>query len=151
MSEESLKRPGVGVAVIVMREGKFLVLQRKGSHGEGTWSAPGGWLEFGESFETASTREVQEETGMKIKQVQYVGITNNIFHDEDMHSITVWTACNWDSGEATITEPDKCTSQQWVDFDSLPAPRFWALELLLSSEFLPEVKRRLVSTKTENA
>ncbi len=152
MSQKSVKqRPGVGVGVIVMRDGRFLVLRRKGSHGTGTWSVPGGWMEFGESFESAAVREVQEETGMKIRNVQYVGLTNNIFHDEDMHSITLWMASNWDSEEPTIMEPEKATDMQWVDFESAPQPYYWAFELLLESEFLPEIKRRLMATKTKNA
>lgn len=147
MSQESLKRPGVGVGVIVVRNGKFLVLQRKGSHGEGTWSVPGGWMEYGESFEEASVREIEEETGMKIKNIRYVALTNNLMLDEGVHSLTVWTLADWESGEPKITEPEKCFDQRWVDFDTVPEPQFKALELLLESEFLPEIKRRLAASK----
>lgn len=151
MSQEGLKRPGVGVGVFVMRDGQFLVMQRKGSHGEGTWSVPGGWMEYGESFAQASNREISEETGMKIKNIGYVALTNNLMLDEGVHSLTVWTTAEWDEGEPIITEPDKCVAQRWVNFETLPGPLFRALELLLESEFLPEVKRRLEASRLNDA
>lgn len=147
MPQESLNRPGVGVGVIVARDGKFLVLQRKGSHGEGTWSVPGGWMEYGESFEQASMREIDEETGMKIKNVTFAGLTNNLMLDEGVHSLTVWTMAEWGSVEPQITEPEKCADQKWVDFNSLPEPLFKALELLLESDFLPAIEQHLLATK----
>ena len=36
-------------------------------HEEGTWSCPGGNIEYGETFEQAVTREAKEETGIDIK------------------------------------------------------------------------------------
>ncbi len=142
-----MKHPEAGVGVIVMRDGKFLVLQRQGSHGEGTWSVPGGWMELGESFEQASVREIDEETGMKIKNVRFAGVTNNVMLDENVHSITIWTMADWAGVEPSITEPEKCADQRWVDFDTLPSPLFKAPEELLKSEFLPAIKEQLASTK----
>lgn len=43
--------PQVGVGVLILRDGKVLLGRRKGSHGAGCWSAPGGHLEFGEVVE----------------------------------------------------------------------------------------------------
>jgi 8-oxo-dGTP diphosphatase len=119
-----MNRPGVGVGVFVWRDGKFIMGERRGSHGEGTWSVPGGWLEFGESWEDAAKREVMEETGIQIKNVRFVALTNNIFKDKPIHSLTIWLDSDWVSGEPTITEPDKFIDQQWRDFKTLPAPLF---------------------------
>jgi 8-oxo-dGTP diphosphatase len=134
--------PRVGVAVLIIKDGTFLMGQRRGSHGEGTWSAPGGWLEYKESFEEAGTREVKEETGLDVKNIQFAGITNNIFKDDPTHSITVWLTAEWASGKPTITEPDKFIDQKWVTFDSLPAPLFLPWEELLASEFIDVIKQR---------
>lgn len=119
-----MKKVGVGVGVFVWRDGKFLMGQRRGAHGEGTWSVPGGWQEHGESWEQAAKREVMEETGMVIENVRFVTGTDNYFPQEDVHSVTIWLDADWVSGEPSISEPDKFIDQQWRDFSSLPAPLF---------------------------
>ena len=58
--------PRVGIGIFVFKNHKFIMGCRKGAHGEGTWSVPGGHLEFGETIEEGSAREVLEETGLKI-------------------------------------------------------------------------------------
>ncbi len=52
--------PQVGVGVLILRDGKVLLGRRKGSHGAGCWSAPGGHLEFGEAVEDCALREALE-------------------------------------------------------------------------------------------
>ena len=50
--------PRVGVAVIVVRDGRVLVGRRRSaSHGDGMWQFPGGHLEFGETVEACAARE----------------------------------------------------------------------------------------------
>ena len=43
--------PKVGTAIIITRDNKILLMKRRGPHGAGTWSPPGGHLDFGESPE----------------------------------------------------------------------------------------------------
>ncbi len=140
--------PRVGVGVFIFRDGKFLMGQRKGSHGSGSWSVPGGWLEYQESFEDASAREVMEETGVAIKNIRFAALTNNVFKDEKVHSLTVWMMSDWDNGEPMINEPDKFIDQKWVDFDTLPDPLFLPWKSLLEGEFLVEIKRQLELSKS---
>ncbi|MBI2482041.1 MAG: NUDIX domain-containing protein [Candidatus Vogelbacteria bacterium] len=63
------KQTRVGVGVFIFKEGKFLMLKRANSHRSGSWSVPGGHLEYGESFENTAKREVLEEAGIKIKNL----------------------------------------------------------------------------------
>jgi 8-oxo-dGTP diphosphatase len=140
MAEKGLEAR-VGVGVFVFKDGKFLMLQRQGAHGAGSWSIPGGHLEFGESPEETATREVREETGLEIANVAFAAVTNDIFREENKHYVTVWMKSDWSSGEATNTEPDKCTELRWVDFDTLPEPLFLPWQQLLKSEFIDSLKR----------
>lgn len=142
----------VGVGAFVFRDGKFLMQKRCGSHGEGSWSVPGGHIDFGESPEETAEREVLEETGCEIDNVRFAAVTNDHFVDEGKHYVTWWTMSDWKSGEPYITEPDKCTDQMWTDFDNLPSPLFLPWEQLLDSEFIDNMKHELAKTalKGEN-
>lgn len=136
-------QPQVGIGVFIFKDGKFLIGQRRGSHGESSWSVPGGHLEFGETPEQTAKREVKEETGLNIDNVRFGAVTNDIFEPEGKHYVTLWMLSNWKSGEATIMEPDKFVDLKWIDFDSLPDPLFLPWQQLLQSEFMPIIRQAL--------
>jgi 8-oxo-dGTP diphosphatase len=58
----------VGVAAVILREGRVLLGERIGSHGAHTWATPGGHLEWGESIEECAKRETQVTEPDKCKQ-----------------------------------------------------------------------------------
>jgi len=135
--------PRVGIGVFVVRDGKFLMGHRKGSHGSGTWSIPGGHMEFGESFEQTARREVMEETGLSIDNIRFAAVTNDVFADDNKHYISVWLLSDAAVGEPAITEPDKFVDQQWIDIDALPDPLFASWNELLKSEFIDTIKHEI--------
>lgn len=135
------RRPKVGVGVFVIKDSKILMLKRKGAHGEGTWSIPGGHLEFGEDPEQTASREVLEETGVSIKNIRKGPYTNDIFEKEDKHYITLFMLSDYESGEAEVKEVDFSEAVEWRNWDNLPAPLFKPLENLLKTGFDPFVDR----------
>lgn len=141
------KHVRVGLGVFVFKNGKFLMMKRAGKHAPKTWSVPGGWQEFGETFEDTSKREITEEVGLEIANVRFGALTNNYFPEENIHSVSVMTVSDWVAGEPEIKEPEKCTELVWVDFDSLPSPLFKAWDDILNGEFLPNLKRELERSK----
>ncbi len=68
---QSMEKPiaKVGVGVLINKDGKILLIKRRGSHGEGTWAPPGGHIDFGERVIDCAEREVKEETGLEIKNL----------------------------------------------------------------------------------
>lgn len=133
----------VGVGVFVFKDGKFLAQRRKGAHGEGSWSLPGGHLEFGESFEETARREVMEEAGIEIKNVRFGAVTNDHFVDENKQYVTIWMLSEWARGDVKNLEPEKCTAQTWCTFDDLPEPLFFAWKQLFESEFIHNIRTNL--------
>lgn len=129
------ERPAVGVAVIVVKNGKVLLGKRLNAHGHGTWAFPGGHLERNESIEACAQREVFEETGLKIRSVIYATFTNDIFVREDKHYVTLFVLARYESGAPTRREPDKCERWDWFDWHDLPVPRFLPFENLLKQGF----------------
>lgn len=134
----------VGVGVFVFRDGEFLMGKRMGSHGEGSWSLPGGHLEFGESFIETAEREVLEETGLIIKNIRFGAVTNDYFEKENKHYVTIWMLSDYVAGEASLMEPDKYVEQGWFDFSHLPEPLFLPWKQILKSEFIENIKQESI-------
>jgi len=129
-------RPAVGVAVIVKKDGKILLGKRKGSHGEGDWAFPGGHLELNESIETCIERELSEEVGITVKNIQKYHFTNDIFENEGKHYITLFMTADYDSGEVCLLEPEKCERWDWFDWNSLPQNLFLPIQNLKKENYL---------------
>lgn len=87
------ERPKIGVGVCVIKDGAVLLGQRLNAHGEGSWSFPGGHLEFGETWSACAEREVKEETGLTIGNITFANVTNDIFKAENKHYITLQFIC----------------------------------------------------------
>lgn len=130
-------RPKVGVGVVVRKDNKVLLGQRKNSHGEGSWCFPGGHLEFGESWEQCAKREVEEETGLKIKNVHLGKVTNDIFETENKHYITLIMVADYDEGETEVKEIEKCERWEWFEWNHLPTPLFIPIQNLQKTDFNP--------------
>ena len=131
------ERPKVGVGVILVKDNKVLLLKRKNTHGEGTWSFPGGHLELNEEIEDCVKREVEEETGITVSKIRFAGLTNDIFEKENKHYITIFMICDWELGEAQIKEPEKCTKIGWHRWGELPQPLFLPITNILKQGYLP--------------
>lgn len=129
-----MKRPIVGVGVLIFNEGKLLLGRRISAHGYGTWSPPGGHLEFGETFESCAMREVKEEVGLDIDRPAYFYTTNNVFTGEDKHTISVFMKADYPSHQVIMNnEVDKASEWRWFSLDALPETLFLPLRLLVDS------------------
>lgn len=122
---------GVGVGVLVVRDGRVLLGRRRGAHGAGTWSPPGGKLEWGETFEQAAQRELQEEAGLDLGPTTPGPTTNDVF-DEGDHYVTVFVIARETRGEPVNAEPHKCEDWQWFAWSELPAPLFAPMKSLVA-------------------
>ena len=120
----SPSRPQVGVAVLILRDGKVLLGQRQGSHGADTWAPPGGHLEFGETVEACARRETLEETGLVIDELRPGPYTNDLFPAEGKHYITLFVVADSAIGEPELREPTKCFGWEWFAWAELPEPLF---------------------------
>ncbi|KTD99120.1 MULTISPECIES: NUDIX hydrolase [unclassified Pseudoalteromonas] len=126
----------VGVAVIIMRQNTILLGERIGAHGANTWATPGGHLEFGEAVEQCAIREVCEETGLNVSKITKLDFTNDIFSAENKHYITLYVKAEYEGGEPTLYEPDKCIQWRWCDINNLPSPLFTSLKNYLATATL---------------
>lgn len=133
MAGPAMKAPGVGVALLVHKGSQVLLVHRINAHGAGTWSPPGGHLEFGETFEECAVRETLEETGVQVSNLRYLALTNDFFESEGRHYVTIWMQADYFSGELH-GQQDELSELDWFDEDALPSPQFLPLRNLLSGK-----------------
>jgi 8-oxo-dGTP diphosphatase len=129
--------PRIGVGVIVRRGAEVLLIRRKNVHGSGTWSTPGGHLDYGESPETCAVRETMEETGVVVSNLRFRAITNDIFEAEGRHYITIWMEGEHQEGDALVKAEHEMSDVGWFRWDGLPRPLFLSLENLLMGRCYP--------------
>jgi len=124
-AEEKIVR--VGTAALIFRDGHLLLGKRKGSHGAGTWSFPGGHVDFGEEPIDSVRREIMEETGLEVGDIHLYGplpYVNTHFYEEGKQYITLYFTVKYIGGAPKLMEPEKCSVWQWFPAKVLPHPLF---------------------------
>lgn len=137
-------RAGCGVMVF-NSEGKLLLGLRNTDatkadselHEEGTWTMPGGNIEYGETFEEAGIREAKEETGLEVENLEVICVQTD--KNEYAHYISVGMIAHAYHGTPTTMEPDEITCWKWFDLDNLPknifSPSKKTIECYLNKKF----------------
>lgn len=130
------EKPQVGTAIIITKADKVLLMKRKGSHAPGTWSTPGGHLDFGETLEGCAAREAKEEVGVDVVGIRFRAVTNDLFEATGRHYITIWLEGR------TVAEPFIASEREvaevgWFAWDTLPQPLFLPLENLVKENSYP--------------
>lgn len=131
----------VGVGVMILRNNKVLLGKRHEDpskadselHGEGSWTMPGGGMDFGEDPEITACREVEEETGVIVEKnnLRLISVGND--KASDAHFITLGFLCEQSQGEPKVKEPDEITEWSWFSLDNLPSPLFFCSEKIIEN------------------
>jgi ADP-ribose pyrophosphatase YjhB (NUDIX family) len=127
---------GCGVAVVVKNGKQILLIKRRGAHGAGTWSVPGGWVEPEEGPERAARRELYEEVRLEtvIDHLMFFGWTHTIHESDATEDICLWFRTELDLCLTTgpmIGDPEKIADMDWFPVWRLPVPLFAPLEAKL--------------------
>ena len=134
---ELTEMPRVGVACLVVRDGRVLLVCHKRGSEPGSWSPPGGHLEFGETPEACAARETLEETGVHVGNVTFFGITNDLFDDAGRHYVTLWLRADASDGEPHVGDPAEISDVGWFELSLLPTPLFLSFTNLLAGRSRP--------------
>lgn len=119
----------VVITAIIINNGKFLITRRSPNKRRfpGVWTVPGGKLEISDYLdlpkdtefywynvlERVLKREVKEEVGIKIKNIEYVTSLATI-HTDGSPSLVVSCMADYASGEITLQE-DEADKFAWVN------------------------------------
>lgn len=102
------------IIVLVHRDSQVL-LARNHRFPEGMYSTLAGFVEPGESVEQTLVREVHEEVGVNVHNLQYQGSQSWPFPN----SLMLGFHAEYESGEIRLQE-DEIADAQWFDCDNLP-------------------------------
>lgn len=130
-----MKKPEVGVDVVIRKGDTILLHERKGNNNDWVWSVPGGHLEIFEEITDCAKRETHEEMGVSIKNLKVVQILNNIYKDIGKHYVTFYVDSEIANGEPKIMEPEKCRSIKWFKISELPKNLFSSFQKLIDTGY----------------
>ncbi|MFF5211253.1 NUDIX domain-containing protein [Streptosporangium sp. NPDC000396] len=119
------KTPAVSCVFICHDGHGRVLLARRGAGARdepGTWDCGAGALEYGESFETAVTREVREEYSAAALEIETIGVRNVLREEPVSHWVAVLFAVRVDPAAVAIGEPHKFDELGWFAPDALPYP-----------------------------
>lgn len=115
MAEQEYPHACVG-ALIFNKDGRFLLVKSHKFHD--MFVVPGGHIELGEKAEDALIRELKEETGLHVFDIEFLGIQEFIFDKafyKKRHFIFFDYACRTDSDEVVLN--DEAQDHAWVTIE----------------------------------
>ncbi|WP_078380774.1 NUDIX hydrolase [Sutcliffiella halmapala] len=93
----------VVAGAFVLNKESQLLLQRRTDNGH--WGLPGGFMDLGESVQDTARREVLEETGIKLEELELFGIYSGPMYDktfangDQVSMVQILFTCNQFKGE----------------------------------------------------
>jgi len=117
MSKQQFPEPTDGALIFNQEDKIFLMKTHKWRN---RYTIPGGHIELGERIEDALRREVREETGLDIYDIQFIGIQECIFDEafwEKKHFIFIDYMCKTESTEVRLNSEGQ--DYIWVSLDEV--------------------------------
>lgn len=128
MIREFPDRPIAGVGVVVVRDGRVLMVRRARPPRQGLWSLPGGAQELGETVFAAAGREVREETGIEIEVLGLIDVVDSITREGEervrYHYTLIEVAARGHPGE--IVAGDDAAEARWFAEEEIGALELWS-------------------------
>jgi ADP-ribose pyrophosphatase YjhB (NUDIX family) len=121
VSREYPDRPIVGVGGIVVQNERVLLVRRAKAPRTGEWSIPGGMLELGEKLCDGVEREIEEETGLRVKSERVLDVFDSIVSDStgkiQYHYALIDYLCSVLGGE--LRAASDVSEVRWATFEEV--------------------------------
>ena len=131
-------RPAVTADCVVItkeKEPKVLLIQRGHEPFKGCWAFPGGFMNMDETTEQCAVRELEEETGLKVSDIQQIGAYSKVDRDPRGRTVTVAYLAVIEKPEA-VKGLDDAAKAQWFSISALPKLAFDHEEIMKDAKKL---------------
>lgn len=115
-------RPAVTTDCVVFtkeEEPKVLLIQRGNEPYKGCWAFPGGFMNMEETAEECAVRELKEETGLTVNQIQQIGAYSKVDRDPRGRTVSIAYLAIVDAPIA-VSGMDDAAKAAWFPLSSLP-------------------------------
>ena len=136
--ENGWRKPSVTADGIVLKGNDIVLIKRGKEPFKGSYALPGGFLNYGERLEECAVREVLEETGVKTKVVELVGVYSSPDRDPRGHFVTA--VYHLEPVGGMLKAGDDAKDAEWVPLDKLPKFAFDHGKII--QDFLSKRKER---------
>ncbi len=102
---------------------KVLLIERGTEPFKNKWALPGGFIDMDETLEEACIRELEEETGLKVGQMEQFRAYDAIDRDPRHRTISVVFATEVESLQP-VTGSDDAARAEWFSVNKLPELAF---------------------------
>lgn len=124
---------------IIHQHPKILLGLKKRGFGAGRWNGFGGKLKDSESIEEATKRELSEEAGIVVKEIEQIGIMDFSWDNKpEIIEVHLFKAGDF-LGEPKESEEMK---PQWFHIDEIPFSKMWSDDIRWMPLFLAGKKFR---------
>ena len=109
-------RPAVTADCVVVtreKEPQVLLIQRGNPPFKGCWAFPGGFMNMDETTEQCAIRELEEETGLKVSELQQIGAYSKVDRDPRGRTVTIAYLVRVDKPVAVIGQDDAAQAERW--------------------------------------
>lgn len=116
------KMPFICVDLVIVHQGKYLLVKRKNPPAQNLWWFVGGRLLKGEKLTEAVVRKAEEEVGLKVTPRRMINVVETIFPDGPegipVHTVNVCFLCI--SHDAEVKLDGDHHKYKWVSTTSIP-------------------------------
>lgn len=120
-------RPALTVDLaVVTREARprVLLIQRKKDPFAGTWALPGGFVDANEKLADAARRELLEETGLEVNEIEQLYTAGDPGRDPRGWTVSVVFLARVDAVHLKPVAADDAAAVAWFALDRLPKLAF---------------------------
>lgn len=122
MSDGPPRTPLLTVDGVLIEDGAVLLIRRRHPPFAGHYALPGGFVDVGETVETAVVREVQEETGLVVAVDCLLGVYSDPARDPRGHTVSATFLVRRQGG--TLAGADDADDARFFPLDALPPLAF---------------------------